>query len=151
MDWAAFAQQAPALAAFGEERFAGTGTALLGTLRRDGWPRISPVEIHLIDGHLYRGMEWRTLKALDLMRDPRITVHSVFAGRQGAEGEFMVFGRATDVRSPARRVRFGAVVSERRGEPFTDSESHLFEVDIESATSVTIEDGERSIEMWKAD
>ena len=46
-------------------------------------------------------MEWCTLKALDLLRDPRVTVHSVVADRSGTEGEFKVYGRAEDVRDPA--------------------------------------------------
>ena len=151
MDWAAFTQRAPALATLGEERFGSAGLALVGTLRRDGWQRISPVDVYVADGHLYVGMESGTLKALDLLRDPRITVHSVIAGRGGTEGEFKVYGRAEDVRDPSRRERFEATVNERLSETFTNAAYHLFEVDIESAASVTIEGGERATQIWKAD
>ena len=150
MDWAAFKGRAPELAGLGEERFAHTGLALVGTLRRDGWPRISPVEVYVTDGHLYLGMQWRTLKALDLLRDPRITVHSVVADRHGTEGEFKVYGRARDVRDPSRREPFEAAVSERLGETFAEPEYHLFEVDLESAAYVLIEGGERVHQTWKA-
>lgn len=56
MHWEAFRQRAPELAALGEERFERTGLALVGTLRKDGRPRISPVEVSITDGELYLGM-----------------------------------------------------------------------------------------------
>ena len=77
MIWEDFKQSAPILAALGEERFQRTGLVLIATLRKDGWPRISPVEPLIADGHLYLGMMWQSRKALDLLRDPRCTVHSV--------------------------------------------------------------------------
>ena len=40
--WGQFAERDPELAALGEGQLARTGLALVGTLRRDGWPRISP-------------------------------------------------------------------------------------------------------------
>ena len=42
-----------------EERIDGVGLVLVGTLRRNGWPRISPVE-PLIYGRLYLGMMWQS-------------------------------------------------------------------------------------------
>jgi hypothetical protein len=44
MIWEEFKCDAQELAALGEERFERTGLVLLGTLRKDGWPRINPVE-----------------------------------------------------------------------------------------------------------
>ena len=74
--WQQFAAQSPELAAIGEAQFARTGLALVGTFRRDGWPRISPVEPFIVDGLLYLGMTWRSVKALDLLRDPRCVVQT---------------------------------------------------------------------------
>ena len=54
---------------------------MLGTLRADGSPRISPCEVDLVDGRLCFGMMWQSHKALDLLRDPRLAVHSVPHGR----------------------------------------------------------------------
>ena len=59
---------------------------LVGTLRHDGWPRISPVEALVWNGQLYLGMMWRSLKARDLLRDPRCVVHTVVTDPTGAEG-----------------------------------------------------------------
>ena len=44
VNWQEFKANAPELAALGEERFERTGLVLLATLRKNGWPRISPVE-----------------------------------------------------------------------------------------------------------
>lgn len=44
MNWADFRLAAPDLAAAGERLFERTGVVLVGTIRRDGSPRISPVE-----------------------------------------------------------------------------------------------------------
>jgi hypothetical protein len=53
-----------------------THVALLGTLRRDGSPRISPVEPYLWEGQLLIGaMAWSP-KAADLRRDLRYVLHS---------------------------------------------------------------------------
>ncbi len=102
MNWQGFAAVAPGLAAMGEERFERTGLALVGTLRKDGWPRISPVEPYIVDGELMLGMMWRSRKALDLLRDPRVVVHSTTCNREGTyhlfsvnieSAAFVVFGQ----------------------------------------------------------
>ena len=47
--WTSFADEAPELATLAEQRIAASGLLMLGTLRRDGFPRISPVEPTLMD------------------------------------------------------------------------------------------------------
>ena len=103
--WGEFAVSEPELSATGEAQFARSGLALAGTLRRDGWPRISPVEPFIVDGQLYLGMMWRSVKALDLLRDPRCVVHSTVSDRDGTEGEFKVYGRAREVSDLEERRR----------------------------------------------
>ena len=48
----------------------------LATLRRDGSPRISGTEAHVVDGEMVLGMMAGSLKARDLIRDPRLALHS---------------------------------------------------------------------------
>jgi len=48
----------------------------LATLRRDGSPRISGTEAHVVGGQLVLGMMAGSLKARDLIRDPRLALHS---------------------------------------------------------------------------
>ena len=74
--WANFEAVAPTLAAQGRELIEHFRFVLVGTIRRDGTPRISPVEARLVRGHLMLVMIPGTLKARDLLGDPRILVNS---------------------------------------------------------------------------
>ena len=150
MIWDDFKLSAPRLAARGEEQIERTGLILLGTLRRNGWPRISPVEACFTDGRLYLGMMWQSRKALDLLRDPRCTVHSVVSKRDGTEGEFKLYGRAVDIRNLETRERYADAVYEKIGWHPEEPEYHLFSIDIESASFSIIRDGEWIREVWKA-
>ena len=69
--WSEFERQAPALSALIYQRFKATDLLMLGTLRKDGFPRISPTEWILFQGELVLGGIWHAKKALDLLRDPR--------------------------------------------------------------------------------
>lgn len=85
---------APELARLGLARLNSARVALLGTLRRDGSPRISPVEPCIAEGQLLIGaMAW-SAKASDLRRDPRYTLHSAVTGPDTAEGELKLNGSA---------------------------------------------------------
>ena len=151
--WQEFAARAPELAALGEAQFARTGLALVGTLRRDGWPRISPVEPFIADGRLYLGMMWRSVKALDLLRDPRCVVHSTVSNRDGTEGEFKVYGRAVEVTDPEELRRFADAVYAAIGLRIEDMEGqgHCFVISIESVVFSRLEGEEFHRQVWKAD
>jgi hypothetical protein len=69
--WSALEESAPQLAAHGRRLIKRFGFVLLGTIRGDGTPRISPVEVHLVNGHLMLALIPHTHKANDLRRDPR--------------------------------------------------------------------------------
>jgi hypothetical protein len=56
MRWDAFEAAAPDLAARGRGRLEERHLCLVATLRRDGSPRISPVEPYFVDGELMLGM-----------------------------------------------------------------------------------------------
>ena len=151
MMWEEFAHKAPGLAERGQERIERSGLILLGTLRKNGWPRISPVEAYFTDGHLYLGMMWQSLKARDLLRDPRCTVHSVVSNRDGTEGEFKLYGRAADIGDATPRERYANEVYKRIGWRPEEPEYHLFSIDIQSAAFSVIEDGEWIRDVWRAD
>jgi hypothetical protein len=85
---------APAIARLGMTRLTCPRVALLGTLRRDASPRISPVEPCVADGQLLIGaMAW-SRKAADLRRDPRYVLHSMVTGADTEEGELKLHGSA---------------------------------------------------------
>ena len=150
--WQQFADADPDLAALGAAQFARTGLALVGTLRRDGWPRISPVEPFIAGGQLYLGMMWRSVKALDLLRDPRCVVHSTVSNRDGAEGEFKVYGRAVEVTDPEELRRFCDAVYAAIGLRIEDMEGqgHCFAIAIESVVYSVLQDEAFHRQVWRA-
>ena len=148
-----FAESEPALATLGEAQFARTGLALVGTLRRDGWPRISPVEPFIAGGQLFLGMMWRSVKALDLLRDPRCIVHSTVSDKNGTEGEFKVYGQAVDVTDLEERRRFADAVYDAIGFRPEEPEFHCFAIAIaiaiESVAFSRLEGDEFQRQLWK--
>ena len=77
---------------------------MLGTLRRDGSPRISPIEPYIVNGRLLVGaMAW-SAKAADLRRDPRYVLHTTVTGPDSGEGELKLDGRAVEA-SPELRAQ----------------------------------------------
>ena len=138
--WQEFAAQAPELAAWGAARFERTGLVMVATLRRDGWPRVSPVEPVFAGRQLYLGMMWRSVKALDLLRDSRCTIHNAVSDRTGVEGEFKVYGRAIEVNDRDERRRFCDAVYAKIGFRPEEPEFQCFAIDIERASSAEIRD-----------
>jgi hypothetical protein len=87
---------APEIARLGMARLNSARVAMLGTLRRDGSPRISPIEPYFAKGQLLIGaMAW-SAKAADLRRDPRSVLHSVATGPDSGEGELKLYGPAVE-------------------------------------------------------
>ena len=148
--WQQFVDAAPGLAGRGAAVFGRTGLALVGTLRRDGWPRISPVEPFIVDGRLCLGMMWLSRKAQDLRRDPRCVVHSAVADREGGEGEFKVYGRAVEVTDVGERGRFADAVYAAIGYRLQEPEFHCFAIAIESVAFSELRDGEFHRQLWRA-
>ena len=149
MNWDEFQKEATELAAFGRERLDRSGLVLVGTLRRDGWPRISAVEPLISDGQLYLGMMWRSRKALDLLRDPSCTLHSTVTDREASEGEFKLWGEARDIQDAELRRCYGEALYQQigmnpEGEPY-----HLFAVDIQTASSAIIRNEEWVRQFWR--
>jgi hypothetical protein len=132
VNWAAFAAASPELAALGKERFERLELCMLGTLRRNGWPRISPCELDFVDDELLLGMMWRSPKALDLLRDDRCVLHSATSDRAGTQGDFKLYGRARDQQDESIREAYRAAIRARIDwEP--TGRFHLFAIDVESA------------------
>jgi len=74
--WHEIEQSAPELAEHVRRRFEAHRHHTLATLRRDGSPRISGIEVKFDGDEVYLGMMSDSLKAADLRRDPRIALHS---------------------------------------------------------------------------
>jgi len=149
MMWRDFEVAAPDLARLGRERFERTNVALVGTLRSDGSPRISPVEPYVVLGHLLLGMMSRSGKARDLLLDSRCSVHSSVADINGSEGEFQLHGKAVLVEND--EIRDGDYSAWWQSLP--RDACHLFSVDIDTAAFVDwdIAKGEMRVKRWSAE
>jgi hypothetical protein len=90
--WHDLEQSAPDIAQAGSALLNQARVALLGTLRRDGSPRISPVEPYFVRGQLMFGLMAWSGKARDLRRDPRCVLHSTISGPDAGEPELKLYG-----------------------------------------------------------
>jgi nitroimidazol reductase NimA-like FMN-containing flavoprotein (pyridoxamine 5'-phosphate oxidase superfamily) len=133
LSWAQFATEEPRIAQYAQERFAATGLCLVATIRRNGHPRVSPVEPLLHGGELYLGMMWRSRKAQDLLRDPRCAVNSIVSDREGTEGEVKLYGRAREVNDADEREAYCQALNEAIGWRPENDEFHLFALQIAEA------------------
>lgn len=148
--WSEFEAAAPEVARLGAERLLRTGLAIVATIRRDGTPRIDPVEPFFSHGHLLLGM-MRSQKAFDLLRDPRCLLHNPISDPNGSEGEFKLRGRAVDVQGANLWEGYRQAYADRwkrrppEGFPF-----RVFSLDIDSAALIRwdIEKGEMIIGLW---
>jgi hypothetical protein len=88
----------------------------MATVRRDGSPRISGIEIEFSDGEVFVGMMPASVKFGDLQRDPRVAFHSgseeTPAGDPASwRGDAKIAGRAIEV-SEEKYKRFRIDISE---------------------------------------
>jgi len=147
LTWEELEQAAPEIAARGRELIERFQFVLVGTLTKDGSPRITPVEAYIVDGHLLVNMIPRSLKALDLLRDPRVYVHAPVTAKEGSP-EFKLAGRA-DVLDDAKLRRklddlFWEMIQWR---PLPDS--HYFELVAGRAAWVTYGDSKQTSIRWR--
>ncbi|MEX0428007.1 pyridoxamine 5'-phosphate oxidase family protein [Nocardioides sp. DS6] len=150
MRWVDFEAAAPRLAALGRERLLAPGVVLVGTIRRDGSPRISPVEPFVLDGELWLSMLWGSHKAGDLARDHRVLVHSIVTNRDGRAGEFKVRGQCRAEEDRGVQERYAEAVSAALGWQPDLGRVHLFAVDIQSVSYLRYDDatGDQFTVLW---
>lgn len=149
MRWDAFERACPAIATLARGRFAGDELAIVGTIRRDGSPRISLNEPDFAAGRLFVSMMWRSRKALDLLRDPRIAVHSVTGNKEGTDGDVKLYGSVVDESDPEVRAAFREAIRVRTGWAPDEPNYHCFSVDVASAGYIRFGDAE--VLAWDPD
>jgi hypothetical protein len=145
MRWDGFVAACPEIASMAEERFRNDELVMLGTLRADGSPRVSPCELDLAEGHLFFGMMWRSKKALDLLRDPRCVVHSVTCDRMGTDGDLKIYGRMVEERVPDLRRAYQVAINARIDWQPDEPDFHLFSLEVESAGFTIFGDEHRAL------
>ncbi len=151
MNWDEFKTAAPGLAEAGEKVFDRIGVVLVGTLRKDGSPRISPVEQLIAGGQLYLGMMPASFKAQDLLRDARCTIHSLISDKHAPEGEFKLHGLAINVQDQAGRKLYCDELMKKIGWSPEGRPFHLFSINIQSAGFFSHDGGSaRLVKRWRA-
>ena len=96
LDWRDVELGAPEIARLGTSQLSAARIAMLGTLRQDGSPRISPIEPSIVNGRLLVGAMTWSAKAADLRRDPRYVLQSTVTGPDSGEGELKLHGCAVE-------------------------------------------------------
>ncbi len=102
----------------------------MATLRKDGSPRISGIEVEFSKGEVWLGMMPGSRKAADVHRDPRLALHSALVdppeGEEGSwPGDAKLAGQAVEVGDPGAagptghrfRVEIAEIVLTRVGTP----------------------------------
>lgn len=147
MRWDEFERRCPEIATIARHRFETDQLVMVGTLRRDGSPRVSPCECDFAAGRLVVSMMWRSRKALDLLRDPRIAVHSVTSNKDGTDGDVKLYGRVVDEQDPEVRTAFRDAIRARIDWAPDEPNYHCFSVDVEGAGFIRFGD-QKTVLGW---
>jgi hypothetical protein len=150
MRWDDLLTGQPRLGEIAHDRLLAPGVLLVVTIRRDGTPRLSPVEPFVLDGDLWLSMMLGSRKAADLLRDPRVLVHSVVTSPDGEDGEVKLRGTARHEQGKEPQRRYADAVSEAL--PWSPEAGlfHLFAVDIDQVTFVRYDNatGDQYLVLW---
>lgn len=141
--WSEVEAAAPELAARVRARFGSHRHALLATLRRDGYPRVTGIETQFVLGDLWMGMMGGSWKAKDLMGDPRMALHSHLDSPDVANGDARITGRAELVDDPETIKAWQGTLEAEPPPPF-----HVFRVDVSEVTLVRAAADHLEIESW---
>ncbi|MFD5587690.1 pyridoxamine 5'-phosphate oxidase family protein [Streptomyces sp. NPDC127063] len=143
-NWADFAAAEPQLAATVEERFGAFTHHVLVTLRADGSPRTSGLEVDFRRGELWLGMMHGSLKARDLHRDPRFALQANPGEGTGmGGGDVRISGRAYEVPDGPDKAAYTKEVEPPQ--PF-----HLFRTELTEVVRTSVEDEKYLVvQVWK--
>ncbi len=150
MHWQELVDRQPRLGAKAHARLIEPGVVLVATVRRDGSPRLSPVEPFVLEGDLLLSMLWDSYKARDLLRDPRVLVHSIVTARDGSEGELKLRGSAHEEGDLALQRRYADAVGADLGWHPEPGRFHLFSIGISDVTFIRYDEptGDQFVASW---
>ncbi len=100
--WAEVAAAEPEFADRVRRIFDASRHKVLATIRRDGSPRASGIEVEFADGEVWMGVMPGSVKAQDLRRDPRLALHAASEDPPQDDpsnwlGDAKISGRAVEV------------------------------------------------------
>jgi hypothetical protein len=137
----------PEFAARVRAAFDGHAHKILATLRPDGSPRVSGIEMHFVAGEPWLAGMPGSVKFTDLQRDPRFALHSGSAEPEAFEADAKLSGRATEVTADDELRRF----AEAAGVAPQNMDFVLFRVDLDQAVLVGLNDEKNAllISSWR--
>jgi hypothetical protein len=144
--WSEFASQAPALAEAVETALGAHKHKMLATLRRDGSPRLSGIEVDISEGELWFGMMPDSMKGADLRRDARFALHSAPVDLELTHGDAKLNGRAILDEDAIEALRKRLTDA---GTPPPPGPMDLFRADLTDASIVRVEGNELVIDSWR--
>ncbi len=152
MSWSEFVLAAPTVAEIFERRcVAADNLCMLGTVRADGSPRISPMEPRIFEDRLWIIGMPGTRKFGDLAADPRFCLHSATVSTHPTDGDAKLSGRVHHIPDREQQQRFAEhlftlIGLDIRGQEFES----FYAADITSASPVQLVDGHLDITVWTA-
>ncbi len=144
MSWADFQHADPTLANRIRARLESHRHTVLATLGVDGSPRLSGMEAPIRSGHLWLAMTPGSLKAADLSRDPRYSLHSAPDSEDLSEGDARIDG----VVLPADSAQEAEFVAGHRYPIEDPSIMALYVALISRAVLVRVVENSLLIESW---
>jgi hypothetical protein len=119
----------------------------LATLRPDGSPRISGIEMKFVAGEPWLAGMPGSVKFTDLRRDPRFALHSGSSEPDAFEADPKLSGRATAVTDDEERRHYAAAA----GVPAEHMGFELFRVELEQVVLVALDDEKTAllISSWR--
>src|SRR5436305_13368209 len=142
--WDEFERQAPELARAVGARLTATLHTILGTLKADGSPRLTGLEVHFGSGELWLAMMPDSRKADDLRRDGHFAIHSA-PDVSMVDGDAKVGGVAVLVDDEPTRARFASTLPQ----PPPASGFALFRTDLMEASLARVEGDHMVIDIWR--
>ena len=145
--FAVLEQEQPEFAARVRAAFDAHGHKILATLRRDGAPRVSGIETQFRDGELWLAGMPRSMKFVDLRRDPRMALHSGSDEPDAFRADAKLSGRAIEITDPAELAGF----AERAAVPEAVQPFELFRIDLEQVVLTALTDARDGLEIssWR--
>lgn len=141
--WAEFRAAEPVFAETVRRRFTRYKHHVLATLRKDGSPRVSGLEVDVRFGEMWLGMMANSRKAQDLQRDPRFAIQANPGPDDSMDGgDVRIGGRALEVTDPEVIGRYAQEVGQP--EPF-----HLFRVVLGEVVQTCVEGEELVVRTWR--
>jgi hypothetical protein len=139
----------PAFASRVRAAFDAHGHKFLATLRADGSPRISGIEMRFVGGEPWLAGMPGSVKFADLRRDPRFALHSGSDEPDAFTADAKLAGRAAEVTAPEVWQRYAV----EAGVPEGLGGFVLFRVDVDQVVLTALNDEKTAlvISSWRPD